>query len=178
MSWEWVWQLEEIDILIRDYGRRPVTEIAALLNRTVDSITSEARRLGLSSPARFRHQAEAQARNNRAVNVQFFEGDGPTVDHVLRFLRQWGRLYPAPRWLLRVRCPPSSEPDLLHVKRLLRSVHRVRKSERSLVLEIESRGLVESLHRRLCREGGLPRSTIIRGRLPSVPKNETDHGGH
>ena len=148
MRWEWVWQLEEIDILIRDYGKTPVSEVAATLGRSVDSVTSEARRLGLSSPARFRHQADAQARNNPAVDVRFFEKSGPAVDQVVAFIQRWGHVYPGPRWLLRLRCPASCEPELLEVKARLRSIHTVRRDKGNIVLEIPGRGLIESFLRR------------------------------
>ena len=42
------WVFEEIATLRRDYGRKPVREIAESLNRGIKSITTQAYNLGLS----------------------------------------------------------------------------------------------------------------------------------
>ncbi len=145
---ERIWQSHEIAHLMEWYGQKESALIAADLGRSRNSVTGFARRIGLSCPARYRLQARAQARNRTTVDVRFFERSGPAVDQVITFIRRRGKVFSAPKPRLWFSCPESEEPELLAVKALLRSHHRVRRHRKRLHLAIGSRLLVESLLQR------------------------------
>ncbi len=150
------WRTDEIGYLIACYDRDGSSRVAADLGRSADSVTSQAFRLRLRSSQPHRRQAEAQARNNRSVDIGFFDAAHPENAFVLDFIRRWGRVRTSPACVLRLRCPASRKADLLAVRTLLRSRHRLQRSGRSLVLEICGRALVESFLSRYGRASARP----------------------
>jgi hypothetical protein len=128
--------------------RYPVEGAAPLtrqLSRTGDSVTSQARRLGLPSPGRCQRQALSHARGNTSVNTEFFKASTPTVAFLLGFTWVCGSVRTRPPRVLRLRCPESREDGLLEVRRLLRSQHRVQRRQGRVVCEVSSDWLVKTL---------------------------------
>jgi hypothetical protein len=139
------WRAAEIGLLGERYAEGGLNELALDLDRSPDAITSQARRVGLRSPHRHRRRALARASNNQSVNVRFFETLTSSVAYVLGFIWASGTVKRKSKHVLKLRCPASREPDLLAVRDMLESRHRVQRSRGRLVCEVSSYRLVETL---------------------------------
>jgi hypothetical protein len=148
------------------YPREGSAAMTSHVARSIDAITSEARRLGLSSPERRERQALSRAANNPSVQVHFFETLTPTVAYVLGFIWVRGRVQTRPRHILCLRCPTAEEDALLAVRNQLGSHHRVQRRQSHTICKVCSYWLVESL---LGKYGSPPGRANPDPPLPPVP---------
>ena len=139
------WRAVEVGHLIEGYAADGLNQLAHDLDRSPDSITSQARRVGLRSPRRHRRRALTRASNNKSVNVCFFDTLTPSVAFCVGFIWASGTVKRKPKHVLKLRCPASREPDLLAVRDMLESRHRVQRSRGRVVCEVSSYRLVETL---------------------------------
>jgi hypothetical protein len=142
------WKAWEVGLMLERYPREGSAAMKCCLARSVDAITSEARRLGLPSPGRYQRQALSHARSNASVNVHFFETLTPTVAFVLGYIWATGRIKMSPRHVLRLRCPSAKENALLAVRGLLGSRHHVQRRGGHTVCDVCSSWLVQTLVRK------------------------------
>lgn len=166
------WRASEIGHLGERYTEDGLNQVAVDLDRSLDAISSQARRLGLRSPHRHRRQALARALNNKSVNVRFFDRLTDQVAYALGYIWVRGRVKTNPRHVLKLRCPASREVGLLEVRRLLMSQHRVQRRQGHVVCEISSYWLAESLIRRYGRP---PDSRTSESPLPQLTPDHIPH---
>jgi hypothetical protein len=83
--------------------------------------------------------------NNKSVDIGFFDHLTQSVAYVLGFIWATGTVKRKPKHVLKLRCPASREPDLLAVRDMLGSRHRVQRSRGRVVCEVSSQRLVETL---------------------------------
>jgi hypothetical protein len=139
------WRAAEIGLLGERYAEDGLNQLAIDLDRSPDAISSQARRLGLRSPHRHRRRALTRASNNSSVNIRFFETLTPSVAYCVGFIWASGTVKRKPKHVLKLRCPASREADLLAVRDILESRHRVQRSRGRVVCEVSSYRLVETL---------------------------------
>jgi hypothetical protein len=166
------WRAVEIGLLGERYSEAGLNQLALDLDRSPDSITSQARRLGLRSPHRHRRRALARALNNKSANICFFDHLAEQVAYVLGYIWMRGRVKTNPRHVLRLRCPTTEESTLLEVRSLLRSRHQIQRRETYTICEICSFCLVQSLIRRYGRP---PSSDCPEAPLPGLPSPYIHH---
>src|SRR6516164_2476663 len=160
------WRSWEVGLMLDHYPREGSAAMTSHVARSIDAITSEARRLGLSSPDRRKRQARSRAANNPSVQVHFFETLTPTVAYVLGFLWVRGRVQTRPRHILCLRCPTAEEDALLAVRNQLGSHHRVQRRQSHTICKVCSYWLVESL---LGKYGSPPGRANPDPSLPTLP---------
>jgi hypothetical protein len=142
------WRAAEIGVLGERYAEDDLNRLAADLGRSPDSITSQARRLGLRSPQRFRRQTQARALGSKSVNVRFFAELDERVAYVLGYTWVRSRVKGNPPNILRLRCPAAMEKALLAVRDLLGSRHSVHRARGWTVSDVCNSWLVQTLIRR------------------------------
>ena len=152
--------------MLDHYPREGSAAMSSHVARSIDSIKSMARRLGLSSPDRRKRQALSRAANNPSVQVHFFETLTPTVAYVLGFIWVRGRVQTRPRHILCLRCPTAEEEALLAVRDQLGSHHRVQRRQSHTICKVCSYWLVESL---LKKYGSPPGRANPDPPLPTLP---------
>ena len=152
--------------MLDHYPREGSAAMTSHVARSIDAITSEARRLRLSSPDRRKRQALSRAANNPSVQVHFFETLTPTVAYVLGFIWVRGRVQTRPRHILCLRCPTAEEDVLLAVRNQLGSHHRVQRCQSHTICKVCSYWLVEGL---LKKYGSPPCRANPDPPLPPVP---------
>ena len=160
------WRSWEVGLMLDHYPREGSAAMTSHVARSIDAITSEARRLGLSSPDRRKRQALSRAANNPSVQVHFFETLTPTVAYVLGFIWIRGRVQTRPRHILCLRCPTAEEDALLAVRNQLGSQHRVQRRQSHTICKVCSYWLVESL---LGKYGSPPGRANPDPPLPTLP---------
>src|SRR4051794_29236810 len=96
------WSAAEVEALGKFYSGQGPTRLAVVLCRSEDSVSSEARRLGLRSTLGRRRQALTQARQNRSVNIHFFDEPSPEVAFVLGYLWVRSTVRTTPKHILRL----------------------------------------------------------------------------
>jgi hypothetical protein len=166
------WRAAEIDQLGRHYAEDGLNLLTASLGRSPDAITSQARRLGLRSPQRHRRQAQGRAANNKSVNTRFFDTLTEQVAFVLGYIWARGHLKTNPPHVLRLRCPTAKEKDLLAVRDLLGSRHRVQRAKGATLCEVCSSWLLQTLIRHY---GSPPSRANPAPPLPPVPTEFLPH---
>jgi hypothetical protein len=152
--------------MLDHYPREGSAAMTSHVARSLDAITSEARRLRLLSPDRRKRQALSRAANNPSVQVHFFETLTPSVAYVLGFIWVRGRVQTRPRHILCLRCPTAEEEALLAVRNQLGSQHRVQRRQSHTLCKVCSYWLVESL---LKKFGSPPSRANPDPPLPPVP---------
>lgn len=166
------WRAAEIGHLGEHYAEDGLNQTAIDLDRSPDSVSSQARRLGLRSPYRHRRQARTRALNNKSVNVRFFDNLTEEVAFVLGYIWVRGRVKMSPCHVLRLRSPTAKEDTLLEVRSLLRSRHQVQRREGFTICEICSIRLVQSLIRQYGRP---PSADCPDAPLPDLPSSYIPH---
>lgn len=147
---ERVWSAAEVELLRTHLQQDGAHSIATRLHRTTDSVSSQARRLGLRS--RGHQQPRSRPSSSRAGSTAAPVVDHPDLTRIRELIERWGTVRPRARYRLRLSVPMEHGAELLAVRSMLRSHHAVRVRARRLVTEICGRVLIESLLRRL----GLP----------------------
>lgn len=141
------WRAWEIEELLHRFPSEGAVALAASLDRSVDSVTGEARRLGLKSLTRRKRQALSRAEKNRSLNIRFFEALSSEGAFALGFIWATGSVKCHPPHVIRLRCPASQEATLMTVRKLLGSRHSIQRRGGSVICELSSYWLVNSLIR-------------------------------
>src|ERR1043165_7696773 len=125
VMFSWRWSAKEISLLRERYEEEGTAQLAMELGRSEDSVSGEARRLGLRFTQRRRKQGMSKAQRSRAVNIHFFDQPSPEVAYVLGYL--WCRATIRSNFPFGVglRCPMQEVHHLLDVRAMMNSVHAV-----------------------------------------------------
>jgi hypothetical protein len=166
------WRSWEVGLMLERYPGEGSAPLRHALARSIDAITSEARRLRLPSPGRRQRQALSRARGNASVNVEFFKALSEPVAFVLGFIWARGSVRTRPRHVLRLRCPRAKEDDLLAVRALLGSRHHVQRRGGHTVCDVCSYWLVQELVRQYGRP---PSAEDPDPPLPRLPAEYLPH---
>lgn len=138
------WTGNDIAIL-ETYPQIGAAKIARELDRSEDSVTSMARRMGLRAMDPRLQQARTRVIHSPTVNAQFFDDLSPQVAYVLGFVWSCGTLRLRPRRVLLVDCSLHRQEALFGVQDILRSRHKIQRRTRSLRLEVCNSHLVDAL---------------------------------
>lgn len=155
----------EIDLLQERYPNEGPWLLARDLSRTIDSVCSQARRLGVHSKHRFRRRSLSRSCRSATVNTRFFDSLSSEVAFVLGYVWTRGTVKFTPRNVLRLSCPVRQEQRLLRVLGLLESMHRIQRYRNRLVCEVCNQRLIKSL---VARFGCPPCSSNPDPRLPNL----------
>lgn len=160
------WSASEVNVLLARYEKEGPAQLAVELGRSEDSVSSESHRLRLRSAQRRRKQGLTLARQNRSVNIGFFDNATPEVAYVLGYL--WGRATVRlnSRSGLLLRCPIKEVDLLLDVRARMRSTHSVQYRNGHAVCEICSYWLISTL---LTNYGSPPSKNHPDPALPHLP---------
>ena len=161
------WSLTEIIAVAERYPREGPASLASILGRGEDSITSQARRLGLRSATRRTRGAATRCSRSETVNPRFFEARSFEVYNVLGILWCWGTVKDRPRSVLRIRCPRLGEPTLRSALSMMGSKHIDQRGSRRILVEIGNSGLVASLVENF---GRIPERANPDPDLPRIPE--------
>jgi hypothetical protein len=161
------WTPQERSALASRYPTEGSLPLAAALERSPDSITSQARRYGLSSPGARMRQAKTRVWQSRSVNVEFFAGQTAAVAFVLGLVWACGTVKTKHRQVLRLALPSDRVGSLRRVKELMESRHSIQTYEDGVVLEISNSDLVHTL---LTRQGPPPKSAT-NPQAPRIPEH-------
>lgn len=177
-----IWNLSEIRVVAERYPEEGPSRLAALLDRSEDSVSSLARRYGLKSLHRHARQAGTRASRNVTVDRDFFDTPSPAVAHVLGFLFGCGTVKTRARKVIRLRCPVAREPALRRVLDLMGSRHALQRGRRRILVEIGNARLVDSLLANCGRapsrdDPDPPFPPIDRGLLPHFARGLWDAAG-
>ena len=112
------WMPSEIHQLVKRYPNEGPSPIAATLERSVNSVCSQARRYGVHSESRRHRQAASRAANNATVNPRFFESNSSAVPFVLGFIWACGSLKTRRRLVLRLSCDAARVGQLRNALKL------------------------------------------------------------
>lgn len=161
-----IWTATERRLLIAHYAERGATALAEELGRTADSVSSQARRHGLSSRDYRRRTGLARASLSPTVNPRFFEGEPtPATAFVLGYIWGCGSIKHKFRKVIRITCPHGDIKPLKRIRDLMRSRHLIQTSEHQHVLEICNSYLTESL----IQHFGVPPGRAHDGQPPCLP---------
>jgi hypothetical protein len=166
------WRSWEVGLMLQRYPGEGSAPLRHALARSIDAITSQARRLRLPSPGRRQRQALSRARGNCSVNVEFFKALSEPVAFVLGFIWARGSVRTRPRHVLRLRCPRAKEDELLAVRALLGSRHHVQRRGGHTVCDVCSYCLVQDLVRQY---GPPPSAEDPDPPLPRLPAEYHPH---
>lgn len=165
------WKSYEMRELIARYPAAGAGPLAATLNRSVDSVTSLARRLGVPAKTRRVRQAFSRTVNSPTVNARFFDRVTPEVAYLLGFLSAGG-IKMKHRMVLRVSVDDSRSTHFSEVLGLLESGHQVQQYGDRLVVEICNSYLVRRLVERFDWPPGQHRPAP---RMPPLPDQLVPH---
>lgn len=160
-----LWTPTERCELVTRYPAEGAAGVARRLGRSMDSVTSQARRYGIQSETRRLRQARSKATRSATVNARFFEEPTPTVAFVLGFIWACGSLKTRHRRVLRLSCEPFRQDTLREVLRSLGSRHQIQHHGRRLVVEISNSRLVDDLMERC---GDKYAKTLALNKLPPL----------
>lgn len=138
------WSSEEIRELARIYPLEGADSASSSLGRSVDSVTSMARRLGVPAETRRIRQALSKATNSSTVNARFFDDVTPEVAYVLGFLAAGG-IKTGHRCVLRIAVDEERGQHLAYFLRLIESRHQVQQYGNRLLVEVGNSFLVKRL---------------------------------
>ena len=161
------WTPRERSTLASRYATDGSLALAVALDRSPDSITSQARRYGLSSPGARLRQARTRVLQSRSVNVEFFAGQSTAVAFVLGLVWACGTVKTKHRQVLRLALPSDRVGSLRRVRELMESRHSIQTYEDGVVLEISNSNLVHTL---LTRHGPPPKSAA-NPQAPRIPEH-------
>jgi hypothetical protein len=119
------WTPRERSTLASRYATDGSLALAVALDRSPDSITSQARRYGLSSPGARLRQARTRVLQSRSVNVEFFAGQSTAVAFVLGLVWACGTVKTKHRQVLRLALPSDRVGSLRRVKELMEIRHSI-----------------------------------------------------
>ena len=159
------WTPRERSTLASRYATDGSLALAVALDRSPDSITSQARRYGLSSPGARLRQARTRVLQSRSVNVEFFAGQSTAVAFVLGLVWACGTVKTKHRQVLRLTVASDRVGSLRRVKELMECRHSIQTYENTVVLEISNSDFVHTL---LTRHGSPPKSAAD-PQAPRIP---------
>jgi len=161
-----VWTAHERLAVIERYASVGAVALGAELDRSPDSVSSQARRHGLACPGYRTRQARSRAERSMTVNVRFFETATPASAFVLGYIWACGSVKTKYRKVLRMSCPRDNLDGLHRIRGLMESRNLVQTYEHQHVLEICNSLLVEKLTERF----GIPPGRRQDGAPPRLPK--------
>ena len=165
------WSSFEIRELAACYPQRGAEVTASILGRSVDSVTSMARGLGVAANTRRSRQAVSKAKYSSSVNARFFDEMRPEVAYVLGFLSAGG-IKMKYRRVLRIAVEVEREHHLVKLLEMLESRHQIQRYGNRLVVEVGNSYLVD----RLVEKFNWPLGNRIHNRtMPSLPRGLLSH---
>ena len=176
------WTPSETYELVRRYPAEGAAGLAVALERSVDSICSQARRYRIKSNSRRRRQGWSKASQIETVNARFFDETNPTVAYVLGFIWACGSLKTRHRSVLRLSCESHREETLQYVLSLMTSQHQTQKHGQRLVVEVCNSHLVRTLVQRFGKPSrddapGCPLPVITSSLIPPFAQGHLDATG-
>jgi hypothetical protein len=160
-----IWNPTDIKTVVERYPEEGPGQLAALLDRSEDSVTGLARRFGLRSVHRRERQVRSRVARTLTVNAHFFDIMTADVAYVLGVIWAWGSIKISTRDALRLRCPLRGEPVLRTVLAMMGSQHILQRGQRRILVEIGNSLLVASL---VSRYGKPPDSSNSDPPFPSI----------
>ena len=161
------WSMQERLLLTSRYSQEGSLSLARELRRTPDSVTSQARRYGLSSPGARKRQAATRVEQSRSVDVGFFSRQTPAVAFALGLVWACGTVKTKHRHVLRMTLPTERGSSLRQVRELMECRHSIQTYEHTVVLEVSNTLLVHSL----LRWQGMPPKSADVPQPPRLPAN-------
>jgi hypothetical protein len=152
-----MWSTQERTYVIEHYATVGAVGLAGQVGRSANSISSQARRHGVSTPGYRVRQARARVEHSSSVNVRFFELATPETAYVVGYIWACGSIKTKHRKVLRVACPRSQVNGLCRIQSHLESRHLIQNNEFKSVLEICNSRVVESLLERFGKPPGRDR---------------------
>ena len=138
------WTTDEIAVLER-YAEEGIARVARQLDRSEDSVSSKARRMGFQSDRSRPDQSGLRSSDSRSVDSRFFETLSLPVAYVLGVVWARGSIRVASRKVLVLDCPEERQSVLETVRSLMGSRHSLQRRPRRLRLEVCNSRLVQTL---------------------------------
>jgi hypothetical protein len=139
-----IWMTAERRLVLERYSLDGPATLAAELGRSVDSISSFARRYGQKSLRSRERQAASRSRGSPSLNTGFFDDVNPQSALVLGVIWACGSIKTKHGKVLRLVVPVNRRAVLLRVLELMNSKHQIQTYDERRVVEICNAHLVST----------------------------------
>lgn len=165
------WFIDELAQLNDRYRDEGTKVLAIDLNRSVDSVSSKARVLGLRARRHRKRLAWNRATASPTVNARFFDDENPVTTWTLGMLWGCGKIRTKHRLVLSITLPKTKKQQFNEIRTLLSSRHHVQSVGDYFIVDIGNSRLVTTLIERF---GPLPGSYRPN---PDIPIISSEHLG-
>jgi hypothetical protein len=139
-----LWMPSERKWVLERYSQDGPSGLASQLGRSVDSVTSFARRYGQKSLRSRERQAASRSRGSPSLNTRFFDEVNPQSAFVLGVIWACGSIKTKHGKVLRLVVPADRRAVLIRVLELMDSKHQIQTYDERKVVEICNAHLVST----------------------------------